>query len=433
MKHHVIILFAFVISLLFTQAEAKRTVVADSITRQPLPGASVFGSRGNAIGIVDMNGKLPFIAAESYPITIRYLGFKEKTVDGLTIPDTVFLQENPAELPELIVETRRQKVLHMLAYVREYSSLTTYGDTVFLFREKMVDFMLPSDKKSSFKGWRNPRILTGKSYYRFTDSHGLDSVSDTGTYHFSWSDWMGIPPSFPLPLNINKSGFSTDTIHGKYRPSEIWNRSDSRVSADVNVLADTGARRWTPFLSGFFNKEIDFENVHLLFNYDNVIGDSVSASDLTSFSFNIDSTGRGHSMFRFNSKEEPYFVNTYGEVYILDKEYISVKDAKNWEKQGFDDEGLDIIEPPEAPELPESVRSLMARVDCLDSDEIRLGRTPDTRLMSRNSGKKGRDIGSRALSLLKQATGVTLYKSHKNRKRNWKRFKDEQLLRNGNK
>ena len=82
------------------------------------------------------------------------------------------------ELPEMVVESGKRRVLHMLAYVREYSTLSSYGDTVLLFREKMVDYMFVPDKKMRFKGWTIPRILKTKSYYRFTDGQGLDSVSD---------------------------------------------------------------------------------------------------------------------------------------------------------------------------------------------------------------------------------------------------------------
>lgn len=71
----------------------------------------------------------------------------------------------------------------MLAYVREYSTLSTYSDTVTLFREKMVDFMIVPDRKMKFRGWTSPRLLTSRSYYRFTDGEGLDSVSDRFNNH----------------------------------------------------------------------------------------------------------------------------------------------------------------------------------------------------------------------------------------------------------
>lgn len=76
------------------------------------------------------------------------------------------------ELPEVVVVSKNNKVLHMLAYLREYSTMTTFTDTVFLFREKMVDFMLPS-RGIRYKGWKTPRVLTSRSYFRFTTALAL--------------------------------------------------------------------------------------------------------------------------------------------------------------------------------------------------------------------------------------------------------------------
>ena len=74
-------------------------------------------------------------------------------------------------------------------------------------------------------------------------------------------------------------------------------------------------------------------------------GDSIGAVDLAGYSFNIESNGRGHGMFRFNRRDEPFFVSTYAEVYVMDKEYISVKEAKKWDRRKFDAGAIEILEP----------------------------------------------------------------------------------------
>ncbi len=79
------------------------------------------------------------------------------------------------------------------------------------------------------------------------------------------------------------------------------------------------AGKWVPNLSGFFRRNLDFENFRVRFNYGDVVGDTISPMDLAGYSFNIESRGRGHEMFRFNRVDEPCFVSTYAEVYILDK------------------------------------------------------------------------------------------------------------------
>ena len=87
-------------------------------------------------------------------------------------------------LPEFVYTPGEPRALHILAFVRDSSSLTTYTNTVILFREKWVDFMLPERPTKKISQWRRPRVLTTKSYYRFKDYGGLDSVSDKCSHHF---------------------------------------------------------------------------------------------------------------------------------------------------------------------------------------------------------------------------------------------------------
>ncbi len=405
-------------------------VVADSLTRKPLESASVFDRSGKFICTSRGGGRVSEATAVDCPLTIRFMGFHEATVPDMNV-DTVFLRENIMELPEFVVESRQKKVLHVLAYVREYSTLSTYTDTVFMFREKMVDFMLPGEGKLRFRGWRYPRVLDSKSYYRFTDAGGLDSVSDRCNHYFSWSDWIGLPPEIMLPAGMAGAEAATDTLSGKYSPVEIWDRNTSRITVDVDVLADTMGRKWVPNASGFFvNEDIDFERFSLRLNYNSLPGEAVSPADLTAYSFNIESRGRGRGMFQFNSRNQPFFVATYTEAYILDKEYITVKEARKWERRKFDAGEVGIYEPQEAPELQPAILALIDRVNNADNDKIRVGLEPDRRLMSRNVSKRNFNIGYRALSMLKQLTGITLIRSHKNFNRKWNEFTDAQKERN---
>lgn len=427
MKNRILPAVAFLVLSILTMKGNGNIVVADSVSHLPLPSASVFDRNGKIIGLSDNNGRLPYLSRADYPVTLRYLGFNEKTIHGVE-SDTIFLSELSTELNEIFVESRQHKVMHVLAYVREYSTLSTYTDTVFLFREKMVDYMLTPDKKARFKGWINPRILASRSYYRFTDAAGLDSVSSKCNHHFSWSDWIGIVPSPQIPDRIRNVENGSDTVRGKYSPTEIWNRKADRINVAVDVLADTTSRKWVPNLSAFFRKQLDFENFRVHFNYDNVIGDSIFETDITGYSFNIESNGRGHNMFRFNRHDEPFFVSTFAEVNILDKEYITVKEARKWEKRKFENENLEIIEPADAPQLQPHVQQLIARVDSIDHEGVRLDFIPDHRLMS--TPARPQHLGQRAFVMLKQLTGIEAYKFHKHINGNWRDFRKEQLLKN---
>lgn len=425
--------FTTALSLLFSiismELWASEVIVVDSATNVALPNASIYDKDGTPVGLSNSKGVIPKIARSRYPITVRYLGFNDKSV-MYGCNDTVFLSESVSELPEMIVESSRHRVLHILAYVREYSTLSTYTDTIFLFREKMVDYMLPSDNKVKFDGWSSPRVLTCKSYYRFTNNNGLDSVSDTSQHHFTWSDWIAIPPEVSMPMRIKGSRISADTLFGKYNPTEIWRRNNDRIRIDIDVLADTISRKWVPKVAYFFRRGLDYNKFKVSFNYDNIEGNSLSGFDLDGYSFSIESKGRGREMFRFNKINEPFFVSTNAEVYILDKEYITVKEAKKWEKRDFDVDEIGIYEPMDAPQLSPAILDLVERVDLLDKHKIRLDFIPDHRLMGSNSGRRNLRIGRRALLLLKQATGITFFKSHKNFNNNWAKFRKEQIRKN---
>ena len=51
-------------------------------------------------------------------------------------------------------------------------------------------------------------------------------------------------------------------------------------------------------LKGYLQENIDFENFKVHFGYENVTGDLLLPNDLTNYSFNIESVGRGRSLFR---------------------------------------------------------------------------------------------------------------------------------------
>ena len=352
------------------------------------------------------------------------MGFKEKEIENLN-QDTVFLQENYFELPEVIVATRQKSILHMLAYVREYSSLTTYTDTIFLFREKMVDFMVPQDRKMKYRGWTKPRILSSKSYYNFRNSEGLDSVSDECDHHFSWSDWIGVNPQMLLTENLKRTEIGSDTLKGKYSDSEIWNKNKDKITIDINVLADSSSRRWVPDIRGYFKDNIDFDNFKVHFGYENVTGEMLLPNDLTNYSFNIESVGRGHSLFRFNRPDEDYFVNTYAEVYFLDKEFISLKEAKKWEKHDFNYDEIEIYEAYEAPELKADILSLIERVENIDKQQIILSWKDDPRFRYERRKNNNFSLGNRFLNVIKDITGISSLLARKKRNKDWKEFRDK--------
>lgn len=374
-----VILLLYVALPVVAVAKPDVTVVVDSKTGEPLAKASVFDCRGQFVGLTSMKGIMPYAPESAYPLLLRYVGYEPETVADRSAPK-VLMRESVANLPEVVVSSGVLKALHILGYVREYSTLTTYTDTVMLFREKMVDFMIPEKDVRKFKGWTLPRMLSSRSYYNFRNSAGLDSVSDAFPEHFSWSDWVGVIKTASLPPALQHAGNATDTVRGRWTASRIWRRSGDRIYLDVDILSDTLNRSYVPQLAGFIRKGIDFRRLDIRYIFDNCGDGEVTADNISAMSFNIESQGRGRNLERlFSSKGSPY-VETYVELYIVDKEYIPIKEARKWEKFTMEGDGAAILVPDGIPELPPSAKDLIARVENIDVAETRLRTEIDPRI-----------------------------------------------------
>lgn len=136
--------------LLLSPVTGRATVVLDSATVQPLPRASVFDRKGKLVGFCSDSGIVPLLDETSYPLVVRVMGY---ATDEVANPrqKSVILSKIDFDLPEVVVESKKRQVLHITAYLREYSTLSTYSDTVLLFREKTVDFMVPTKKSGEFQ------------------------------------------------------------------------------------------------------------------------------------------------------------------------------------------------------------------------------------------------------------------------------------------
>ena len=330
--------------------------------------------------------------------------------------------DEPIELREFVYESHKLKALHILAYVREYSSISTYTDTVAMYREKLVDYMIPPRKKSRFNGWTIPRVLASRSYYRFTNAEGLDSVSDRYNHHFSWSDWIGLPRTVSLPESLRNADNALDTVMGKYSPAEIWSLTNDTVSVKVDALADTSAGKWAPTMSHFLNDISSFDQFRLAFRYNNKGEETLAPDALTDFSYIVESRGRGRNIYLFNRADEPYFVSTSAEVYILEKEYITLKEAKKWEKFKIKGDEIEIYEPAEAPMLSDEIQLLIDRVNNIDHDLARLSLTPDQRLVGRGIVKL--NPGQQILKRLKGMFGIDKLIGKRKREKEWREFRN---------
>lgn len=306
--------------------------------------------------------------------------------------------EKATVLPTLVVKPRKYKMVHLISYVREYSTLSTYYDTVQLFREKTVDFMIPASKGAR-GGWLRPRLLASRSYYRFANWEGLDSVSDRFREHFSWSDWVELFNRTDLPMSMrgDELADAIDTIRCDGRVSAVWRRTDDdAVTLDLDLLADSSNRRWMPAFAGFLDGRDDTEFRHLLLKYyfTDIDSKSVSPLNLSRFDVDIRSGGRGRSLKHIFHTSDTIFVDTHAEFYITDVEYLDGSQARRWEKHPPKSLEIGIHAPDDAPALTPLYATIVERVGGIDHDKLRVEQETDKLL-----------IGPRYNNLLKKNYG----------------------------
>lgn len=384
---------------------AANTKVRDAQTSVPVARVSIFDRSGKMIATGDNDGRLPDIHPSSYPITLRSLGYSDKIIQS---PKDTLIEMSAItfDLPEVNVNTKRRPILHLTGYLREISSMASSFDNVMLYREKWVDFMIPVPNEKHFKGWTDPRILKTKSYYKFTDSSGLDSVSDRINHHFSWSDWLSLPPRVNQPTPIARNRQIADTIMGKYSAAETWKRDGEKIRVDVNILADTLRGKWAPRLNNRLWNDLDFERLQLTFEYSDCDTFAVKPQNIDRMSCYIESMGRGHDMFQFQTRyDNILYVTTYVDLVIADREYITVKEARKKEKDqlyALQEASLVL----EAEKMPRDsvINDLIARVNAIDHDSRRLAMDIDTRVgsgrMPNRPVYKNKDKAKRALKSL---------------------------------
>lgn len=353
--------------------------VVDYASGMPLPKASVFGQDGRLIGLSDTKGFTPFIPNADYPIKVSYTGYGPKTVESGG-EKTVRLKEIELELPEVVISSARQQVIRLKGYLREYSTLLD-GVNVMLFREKMVDFVFPLKDTKNFEGWQRPRLLGVRSYYHFTNALDLDSVSNFYPSHFSWSDWIGVPGDFMLPKSLRdiKEGQTlTDTIKGSRGNAAIWRKHGDRLYVDINVLADTLNRKWIPKFRKSFYDDVDFTEFDVQYLYDDIHGDRVYPWDISRITYNIESNGLNRSYSKDPQRKTSRYMDTYAELYIYDREIMTVREARRLMKELPSKDNFYI--PREVPELQPSILAIVERVNNIDHDAVRLGLYMDDRL-----------------------------------------------------
>lgn len=342
------------------KADAFRLV--DATAGTPLPLASVTDRSGNVVGLTDKTGEIPALGTDRFPVTFNYMGYEPLEVPGPVDAD-VKMNPRDYDLPEIVITTDSRPLLRLTGYMRELTSVLNETDSVTIFRESMVDFLVPV-KKTKVKGWDKARQLASRTYVRMTDSDGLDSVSAEHEYEFIlWGDKQSlIPDATEIPEAIRGKDFACDTIMGKFGPKAIWWKNGDKVRWYGDALANNKDHKASPLFLKLLGFTADFTELSKSIIFDAPDGDLIKPTDLRQLSLTIDMLGRGKWFKKGFESKSPVNVRSYMELYLTDREFLTEEEGRELKKEPAALETSDIVAPAEAAPLHPAIRVMVGRV-----------------------------------------------------------------------
>lgn len=267
-------------------------------------------------------------------------------------------RDKTVSLPEVVVRPKKYSMIHLVCYVREYSSISSDYDTIQLFREKTVDFMVPAHggKKG---GWLRPRVLASRSAYRFANYEGLDSVSDRFNGHFSRSDLISLFRSvdFDSILTNNKM-FQVDLLDNS--SAGIWMPS-------TRQLLESPSENFTRFEAVYYLSDLS--------------GKRITPDNLDRFDVDVRSGSGFRSYNKALRTKDPIYMDTHAEFYVIAKEYLNGSEAKRAANNQPSSDEVDILPPDGIPPLPPLYADISHRASLIDHDKIRLEAETDSLLI----------------------------------------------------
>lgn len=356
--------FLYVIAAAFLPAMAHAVKVTDP-TGDPLARASVFAANGSIAGVCGDDGSIPDFPASLYPLTIRYVGFEPAVI---ATPATTDVTMRPVsyDLPELVIDNKSRNVLHLIGYMREYSTMATTRDTSLLYSEKVVDFMIPREKVKKLKGWTSPRVLARRDYALFTNSEGLDSVSNEIDDSFTWSQLVNIVRErIAVPDSLLDGSVRAVTVPGKYSPRMQWRRVGDDYTLDIDMLADKKDHVWSPNFLKFFGLTTDFAELGTTYLFNDISGDGISAENVSRSTFGIKALCRGKMLKWASGTKEPFKLDSYYEFFVTERQYLTPEEAREWQDNPPRPSRLEIRAPEGVMPPDAATMRLVERVEAL--------------------------------------------------------------------
>jgi len=327
-------------------------VRADSITLvdetdlSPIAGATVISDNGLIVGQTDIKGKIS-VAKTDFPLAIRCLGFEAKTVSAHA--DVIKMTPATFMLGEVVVTPVDRPILRVLTYSREYCAGTFGTDTLQVYHENMLEYMLADKKVKGFEKFHQLGYPKNSRTYGRIISEGRDSlIGPDDTAPAIGQFIMSMRFKDMEVTEAIKNGASTDTVRGKHTPKFIYKSTPDMLTIEHDILADKKNQRWSPWQLKLLGMTTDILKARWTRafrpNKEGIYGND----DMIYGTGNLHVIARGKVIKWVTGAKGAVELDCYIEQYPVVVEYLSVEEYKeltrNREKTEF--EIPDYVQPP---------------------------------------------------------------------------------------
>ena len=360
MKHTFILLIS---ALLFCCPVDAQERVIDSTDRSPISAASIFDATGNMVGFTWSDGVFSEIPASAYPVTLRCMGYEQLIIER---PENKTWEMTPIvyELEEVVVVPVKRNILKQTFYVREYFSMSNETDTVTFFIEHMADRFVPTSKDAKFGGKSKLRLLESRQY-GYYQLFGQDSITTDPESLFPSmiTIFEPIDKEIPVPKSFKEQENATKfhEVPGKSGMELIAKQNDQTFTISMDALADTKDHKISPWPLKLLGCTMEFNQLYITQAYRVNEKGVYLPNDLLEASFVMQADGRGKFLRMALNSDKPIVIRSLIELYIVDRDYLSKKEAKEEYKNKPTD--VKFMVPSTVPPLNEATRRVVERAN----------------------------------------------------------------------
>lgn len=365
------ILLLVVYILLMTYSLMAQMRVVDVVDKSPVSAASVFDAAGNMIGFSWSDGTLSDIPGSAYPITIRCMGYESITIK---LPADKDWEMTPMayELEEVVVVPVKRNILRQTFYAREYFSLNTKTDTITFFIEHMADRFVPTSKDAKFGGNTSLRLLSSRSYGRYKISQEDSLVYDGNLIFPSMltivdlnDEQVDVPDSF-------KESEGASRVYekkGKSGATLIMKQNGQTFTSIEDALAYKKGHTWSPWPLKLLGYTLEVGQFYFTNTYRANDKAVYLPKDLLESGFVMEADGRGKHFRKMFNSETPIDIRSMVELYVVDCDYLSVKEAKEESRNKPAD--VRFVIPSSVPALNKATARLVERATSEANNDIK--------------------------------------------------------------